>query len=59
MVYGHLAGSRKLGDKRKRVRGNPFLTQAFDSTKDAAASTIEKQIAEGVEQAVKELKVNP
>lgn len=43
VLYGHKAGSRKLGDSRKEVKGRNFIKQAFDQTKEEAVNkTIEE-----------------
>ena len=47
--FGHRIGSRKLGDARKMVPANPFLTRAYDAKKDQALRLTESLIASGVE----------
>lgn len=41
------------GDKRRMIEGKHFMQRAFDSTKDQAAAVIERQLAAGIEQALK------
>ncbi len=57
VVFGHRAGGRKLGDGRKIIKANDFITRAFNATKGDAVTVIERSIADGVEKAVNNLKV--
>jgi HK97 gp10 family phage protein len=47
--FGHRIGSRRLGDSRKLVPPNPFVSRAFEAKSNEALATTERLIAEGVE----------
>lgn len=40
ILYGWKHGSRKLGDKRKSIKANDFLSRAFNSTKSSAVDAV-------------------
>jgi HK97 gp10 family phage protein len=49
VIYGHMLGSRKLGDKRKVIPGNDFLKRSAAMAGDKAAQTMIDSIAKGIE----------
>ena len=49
VLYGHKAGSRKLGASRKTVAANNWLDRSHEQSKDSAAQTIVDGLVEGVE----------
>jgi hypothetical protein len=50
-IWGHLAGSRKLGPMRKHVPGNDFISRGYDRSKDQAAEVTAQKIIEGIDKA--------
>lgn len=46
--YGHKAGSRKLGAKRRDVKPNPYMGPAFEKSKEKAARVIVESIKHGL-----------
>lgn len=51
VIWGHYAGSRELGSKRKHVPGNDFITRAYESAKDEAADVATQTILDGIDKA--------
>lgn len=50
---GHFAGPRKLGDKRKFVPGNHFLTRAYEASREAAVAAVAATWKTLIEEAAK------
>lgn len=44
VIFGYKVGSRKLGDKRKQVAPNPFLSNAYEQTKHQVVNTTRNSI---------------
>jgi len=44
VAFGHRVGNRKLGDARKVVPPNEWLTKAYDSTKEGAIAIFRETI---------------
>lgn len=54
--FGHLLGSRKLGNARKAVPGEHFMQYAHEENKEQTIEIFEAQLRAGIEAAAKDVK---
>jgi HK97 gp10 family phage protein len=47
--FGHKQGSRKLGNERKDIAANPFMENAYETTKTQTEQTIINELWDGIE----------
>jgi HK97 gp10 family phage protein len=51
--FGHLQGSRKLGNTRKKIPGEHFIEYAYDEQKAAATQLLIQTLGELIDKAIK------
>jgi HK97 gp10 family phage protein len=53
VYFGHRIGSRKLGDRRKVAKANPFLKDAFEHAKHRATAELTNVLRDEIVKAAK------